>query len=158
MLLTRDGAVKAHDFGLAKQSSVAADETVTLENLTSAGMVMGTPGYVSPEQVRGHTVDGRSDIFSLGAIIYEMSSGKRAFSGRSSVEVMNAILKDDPPQLPTSVPATLCNIIRRCLEKEPDRRFQSAADVGFILLALSGPSSAPVPAITKKASSRLKRA
>ena len=99
-------------------------------------MVLGTAGYMSPEQVRGEGVDHRSDLFSFGVVLYEMLCGKRAFTGDSSVEVMNAILKDDPPELPASVPPALGRIVRRCLEKDPDRRFQSTADLGFALPAI----------------------
>ena len=101
-------------------------------------MVMGTVGYMSPEQVRGQVADGRSDIFSLGAILYEMLSGKRAFQGESSVETMNAILKDDPPELPVTLPPALDRIIRRSIEKKPEERFQSVKDVAFALETISG--------------------
>jgi len=100
---------------------------------TSPSSPVGTVAYMSPEQVRGEDVDPRSDIFSLGVVLYEMAGGKRTFSGASSIEVMNAILKDDPPELPVSVPAALYRVVCRCLEKEPGRRFQSAADVALAL-------------------------
>ena len=102
---------------------------------------MGTAGYMSPEQVRGENVDHASDLFSFGVVLYEMLCGKRAFAGASSVEVMNAILKEEPPELPASVPPALGRIVRRCLEKEPDRRFQSAADLAFAVQ----PSSPSLP-------------
>src|ERR1019366_2860904 len=111
---------------------------------TMPGMVLGTAGYMSPEQVRGKEVDARTDIFAFGAILYEMLSGQRAFKGRSSIETMNAILKDDPPELETDklqLSPGLERIVRRCLEKEPARRFHSARDVGFALEAISGTSS-----------------
>jgi Tol biopolymer transport system component len=101
---------------------------------------------MSPEQVRGEAADHRSDLFSFGVVLYEMLCGKRAFAGGSSVEVMNAILKEEPPELPASVPSALGRIVRRCLEKEPARRFQSAADLGFALQALSlSPARATPP-------------
>jgi len=132
------------DFGLAKQTPTesAAEEspTMTVPTPTTPGTIMGTVGYMSPEQVRGQTVDHRSDIFSFGAVLYEMVSGKRTFSGESSVETMNAILKEDVPELYGSgghVSPGLDRIIRRCLEKKPERRFQSAGDLAFAIEALS---------------------
>jgi serine/threonine protein kinase/Tol biopolymer transport system component len=139
IMVTRGGQVKILDFGLAKQGRTAGDSTAT--DLTGEGVVMGTAGYMAPEQVRGEAADHRSDLFSFGVVLHEMLSGKRAFSGSSSVEVMHAILKDEPAELPASVPPELGGIVRRCLEKEPDRRFQSAADLAFALR----PSSPSLP-------------
>jgi serine/threonine protein kinase/Tol biopolymer transport system component len=141
IMVTRDGNVKILDFGLAKQRHPAPDSITAY--LTDEGTVLGTAGYMSPEQVRGEAVDHRSDLFSFGVVLYEMLCGKRAFAGASSVEVMNAILKADPPQLPATVPAALSRIVRRCLEKEPSRRFQSAADLAFALQ----PSSPSLPRV-----------
>jgi serine/threonine protein kinase/Tol biopolymer transport system component len=151
IMVARDGHVKILDFGLAKQRRPIPDSTTT--DLTDEGMVMGTAGYMSPEQVRGEPADHRSDLFSFGVVLYEMLCGKRAFAGNSSVEVMNAILKEEPPELPSSVPPTLGRIVRRCLEKEPDRRFQSAADLGF---ALQPSSSLLPPTVVPKRQAWLK--
>jgi eukaryotic-like serine/threonine-protein kinase len=147
IFITSDDRVKILDFGLAKQTPAesAAEETptMTVPAPTTPGTVMGTVGYMSPEQVRGQTVDHRSDIFSFGAVLYEMVSGKRAFSGESSVETMNAILKEDVGELSGSggqVSPGLDRIIRRCLEKKPERRFQSASDLAFAIEALSATS------------------
>ncbi len=150
VIVNNDGRVKILDFGLAKlarsdgRSMPAEGATATVPVQTMPGMVLGTAGYMSPEQVRGKEVDARTDIFAFGAIFYEMLSGCRAFQGDSSVETMNAILKDDPPELETEklrLSPGLERIVRRCLEKEPSRRFQSARDVGFALEAVSGISS-----------------
>ena len=141
IMVTRDGHVKILDFGLAKQRRTTPDSTTT--DLTDEGVVLGTAGYMSPEQVRGEAADHRSDLFSFGVVLYEMLCGKRAFAGNSSVEVMNAVLKEEPAELPASVPAALGSVVRRCLEKEPDRRFQNAADLGFALQSSFG-SSPPV--------------
>ncbi|MGA7927177.1 MAG: protein kinase [Candidatus Sulfotelmatobacter sp.] len=157
IFITGDDRVKILDFGLAKQTATesAADEspTLTVAAPTTLGTVMGTVGYMSPEQVRGQTVDPRSDIFSFGAVLYEMISGKRAFSGESSVETMNAILKEDVAELSASAghgSPGLDRIIRRCLEKKPERRFQSASDLAFAIEALSATSgiSQAVPVTT----------
>ena len=149
IFVTGDDHVKILDFGLAKQSQdVAAltgsNATLTTPALTAAGTVMGTVGYMSPEQVRGQTVDHRSDIFSLGAILYEMATGSRAFKGDSGVETMNAILKEDPPEIDATklkISPGLERIVRHCLEKNPANRFQSAHDLAFAIGALSGSSS-----------------
>lgn len=142
IFVLRDERVKILDFGLAKQTAraAAADQTMTRPDQTSAGTVLGTAGYMSPEQVRGEPLDHRSDIFSFGAILYEMIAGQRAFRGDSSVEVMSAILKQEPPELAESgltVSLGLQRIVQRCLEKKPEARFQSASDLAFALDALS---------------------
>jgi serine/threonine protein kinase/Tol biopolymer transport system component len=155
--LTQDDRVKILDFGLAKltqsdQSDVAAD-AATAQVVTDAGTVMGTAGYMSPEQVRGKATDQRSDLFSFGSILYEMLSGKRAFQGDSPADTMSAILKEEPPELSETarnVPPALERIVRHCLEKSPAQRFQSASDVAFSLEALteiSTPSKSGAQAI-----------
>ena len=135
ILLTRAGQVKIVDFGLATlvapQAAVASDRPAGVH--TEPGMIMGTVNYMSPEQVRGQKTDHRSDIFSFGLVVYEMLAGRRAFTGESSPEIMTAILKQDPPELPQSVPALMRQIVARCLEKDPANRFQSAKDLGFAL-------------------------
>ncbi len=153
IFITKDGRVKILDFGLAKQAIGEAglsgqSATMAAPTPTQPGTVMGTAGYMSPEQVRGQTVDHHSDIFSLGAILYEMISGKRAFKGDTGVETMSAILKEDPPELSESglnVTPGLDRIVRHCLEKEPGQRFQSARDLAFDLENLSSLSGATKP-------------
>jgi eukaryotic-like serine/threonine-protein kinase len=144
IFLTEDGRVKILDFGLAKltqpEQGDAASEAATVQVVTDAGVVMGTAGYMSPEQVRGKVTDLRSDLFSFGSILYEMISGKRAFHGDSPADTMSAILKEEPSELAEAarnVPPALERIVRHCLEKNPAQRFQSASDIAFSLEALT---------------------
>ena len=147
LFITNDGHVKILDFGLAKFTRPEADlsdEAPTIQVATEAGTVLGTAGYMSPEQVRGKPADSRSDIFSFGAILYEMLSGKRAFHGDSAADTMSAILKEEPPDLAETnrnVSPALERIVRHCLEKNPAERFQSARDVAFNLEALTDVST-----------------
>jgi Tol biopolymer transport system component len=148
LFITRDDRVKILDFGLAKlvqsaDENKAQTDVPTRKVHTDPGTVMGTVGYMSPEQVRSQPIDHRSDIFSFGAVLYEMLSGRRAFHRDSAVESLNAILKDDPPELTETsakINPALDKIVRRCLEKKPERRFHSAHDLGFALEALTAPS------------------
>ena len=153
IMLTRNGRVKILDFGLAKLTP-ALEETETTQDLgpqSEPGQVMGTVGYMSPEQVRGEAVDCRSDIFSMGAVIYELLAGKRAFDCESKVETMTAILKGDSPELPNSVPGPIRLIVAHCLEKDPSSRFQSAGDLSFALSAYSqnGIQDSTAPALAR---------
>jgi Tol biopolymer transport system component len=149
LFLTVDGQVKILDFGLVKLASnrfTAGDEqSDTLRpGETEPGLILGTVGYMAPEQVRGGGGDHRSDLFSFGAILYEMLTGNRAFRGDSAVESLNAILRDEPADMSEvnpSLPAALERIVRHCLEKNPNERFQSARDVAFDLSSLSGLTS-----------------
>jgi len=145
IFITKDGRVKILDFGIAKltqpDGSQSQTEIPTRRIDTDPGVVMGTVGYMSPEQVKGRAVDHRSDIFSLGAILYEMLSGRRAFRGESSAETMSAILKEDPPDLSETnqkISPALERLVNRCLEKNPEARFHSARDLAFALEAISG--------------------
>ena len=147
IFITRDGRVKILDFGLAKTVKVSTPGSQTnLVTMTSAapatdaGTVVGTAGYMSPEQVRGAEVDCRTDIFSFGAVFYEMLCGQRAFQRETTAETMTAILKEEPPELLESgrqIPPALDRIVRHCLEKSPAQRFQSARDLAFDLESLS---------------------
>jgi Tol biopolymer transport system component len=142
IFLCRDGRVKILDFGLAKLTNPEPEgPTAThLEGGTEVGEVLGTVGYMSPEQVRGETADPRSDIFNFGTVLYEMLAGKRAFTGQTRADTASAILKDDPPSLLESgktIPAALDRIIHHCLEKSREQRFQSARDLAFQLETLS---------------------
>jgi len=141
---TRDGRIKILDFGIAKLTRAGGDGPTFQMAATEPGMVLGTVGYMSPEQVRGETVDQRSDIFAFGAILYEMLAGLRAFKRNSSIETLSAILKEDPPDLldvAPNVPQALDRLVRRCLEKDRDLRFQTARDLAFNLETLSNFSS-----------------
>ena len=143
LFVTKDGRVKILDFGLAKLTqpqSSSEHSALTFTEGTEAGVVMGTVGYMSPEQVRGQGADHRADIFAFGAILYEMLAGKRAFQKPTSPETMTAILNEDPPgisQVAPNLPPALQRVVHRCLEKNPEQRFQSASDLAFALDALS---------------------
>jgi len=148
VFVCRDGRVKILDFGLAKLASKGGTEPdgLTMTNSqTAAGAVLGTASYMAPEQVRGGSVDARTDMFAFGALLFEMVSGKRAFQRHTTAETMTAILNDDLPEItevqPSMAPA-MDRIIRRCLEKDPEKRFQSAKDLAFGLEALSQISTA----------------
>jgi eukaryotic-like serine/threonine-protein kinase len=147
LFLTRDGRVKILDFGLAKLKTDAETGTQTdLRTIsgTEPGVVLGTMGYMSPEQVRGKAADRRSDLFSFGAILYEMLSGQRAFRGDTAADTITAILTKEPPDLSTTnhdIHPGLDRIVRHCLEKNPEERFESARDVAFDLEALSNVST-----------------
>jgi TolB-like protein/Tfp pilus assembly protein PilF len=136
--------VKILDFGLAKLTHPEPGagplaEAPTFTAVTEPGVVMGTVGYMSPEQVKSLPADARSDLFSFGAVLYEMLSGRRAFSGRSNAETLSAILRDEPaPFSPEPVPSPLERVVRRCLQKSPEERFQSARDLAFALRESSG--------------------
>ena len=145
LFLTNDDRIKILDFGVAKLQP-SAEEQRSVENLptvTKHGTVIGTVAYMSPEQLRGKTVDHRSDIFSFGAILYEMLSGERAFHGETEVDTMTAVLREEPADSNlehTAIPAPYQDIVHHCLEKEPENRFQSAKDLVFALQTVSGSS------------------
>jgi serine/threonine protein kinase len=139
LFVTRDGRVKILDFGIAKLTLPEATEDRSVANLTTqtkSGSILGTVAYMSPEQLRGKSVDARSDIFSFGAILYEMMVGHRAFAGETEVDTITAVLKEEPPEMVVAgqnIPPAFEHIIRHCLEKEPENRFQSARDLAFAL-------------------------
>jgi eukaryotic-like serine/threonine-protein kinase len=143
LFVTVDGRVKILDFGVAKLQPVSNEAGRTVEELTTvtrSGAVIGTVAYMSPEQLRGKAVDHRSDIFSLGAILYEMLTGHRAFQGETVVDTMTAVLLYEPREIEleqANIPASFQHIVRHCLEKDPENRFQSARELAFALETLS---------------------
>src|SRR5262249_38703503 len=148
---TSDGHLKLLDFGIAKLGETSRtdgphdllEETVTpIAGATRTGAILGTPAYMSPEQVRGEKVDARSDIFSLGAVLHEMLSGQRPFRSGSLMETGHAILHDEPPPL-EKAPPLVAQLVRRCLAKEPEARIQSARDLAFALEMLRSDREPP---------------
>jgi Tol biopolymer transport system component len=160
VFVSPDGRVKILDFGLARSAAPAIDDsatgTPTVSSPTDPGTVLGTVGYMAPEQVRGKAADHRSDIFSLGSVLYEMATGRRAFKGDSAVETMSAVLKEDPPEISTvrGVPPEFDRIVRHCLEKSPAERFQSARDIAFDLKHAASESSVRTGAALRQMSVR----
>jgi Tol biopolymer transport system component len=150
LFITKDGRIKILDFGIAKLARSGDDPTgyTGFPTETEAGLVVGTASYMSPEQVRGEAVDARSDLFSVGAVFYEMLAGRPAFTRETVPETMAAVLKEDPPALPAKdVSPPLARIIARCLEKPREMRFQSARDLAFGLEMLSDTASTAMPAM-----------
>jgi eukaryotic-like serine/threonine-protein kinase len=145
LFLTRDGRTKILDFGMAKQLATGLEDGITTA-ATVPGTVLGTVGYMSPEQIRDQALDPRSDLFSFGAVLYEMLAGSRAFGGASAVEIMIAVLSDEPPPLPAAppAPAALEQLVRRCLQKDPASRPRDAGELCAALrdLALAGQDGA----------------
>ena len=164
VFLAQDGRAKILDFGLAKLTEAQPAESVaggapTMLADTKPGMVLGTVGYMSPEQVRGLSTDHRTDIFAFGAMLYEMLAGRRAFRAETAADTMTAILKEDPPDLPAAerhIPPALARIVDRCLQKNPQARFQSSGDLAFALDALSAHSGASegIPVVAGRRASR----
>jgi TolB-like protein/Tfp pilus assembly protein PilF len=167
IFLTSDGRIKILDFGLARRERALSppEQTAapTVTQPTMPGTVMGTVGYMSPEQVTGHAADARSDIFSFGCVLYEMATGARTFSGRTGAETMSSILRDEPPdprKLTRELPSDVARVILHCLKKEPDQRFQSARDLSFNLKAILAGApittlSLPHPAARSRALRRI---
>ena len=141
IILTEDGRAKILDFGLAKRTGAAfpisGDDPSGTDAKAAPGLMMGTVGYMSPEQIRSQDVDARSDIFSLGLVLYEMAAGHKAFPGDSAIIVLNGLLSKEPPDLGPDVPIALRQIIAHCIEKNPDQRFQTARDLEFALRSLT---------------------
>ena len=164
LFLAKDGRVKVLDFGLAKLTrpevlAPAGERPISIV-ATETGAILGTVGYMSPEQVRGQNADAHSDLFALGAILYELLTGKRAFHGASHVETLNAILNEEPAPLSASgreLPPGLEPIVRHCLEKSPDERFQSASDLAFSLESVSGSAAGAAAAPARVAEGRRRR-
>jgi TolB-like protein/tetratricopeptide (TPR) repeat protein len=151
IIVTPGGRAKILDFGLVSSTAgepagEASEAEPTVTALTEPGMISGTVGYMSPEQVRGETVDGRSDVFALGVVLYELLTGRRAFRADSKIETLNAILKEEPPPAGKPIPEELARIVRRCLAKRPDNRYHSAADLAHDLRMAAGTPSAPAAA------------
>ncbi len=149
LFVTTDGRVKILDFGVAKLQPAPEESGRSVEELTTvtrSGAVVGTVAYMSPEQLRGKAVDHRSDIFSVGAILYEMLTGRRAFRGETEADTITAVLLENPPEInleQAGVPLSFQQIVRHCLEKDPENRFQSARDLAFALDTLAN-ASGPV--------------
>ena len=154
LFVTVDGRIKVLDFGLARTivpllaggSDSSAADSPTIELGTSPGTILGTVGYMAPEQVRGEPADARADVFAFGAVVFEMLTGQRAFARATSIDTLHAILREDPPELASrvrGVPAALERIVRRCLEKNPAERFQSMRDLGFAFEAVAGGGEVP---------------
>ena len=159
-----DGQVKVLDFGLAKalapEPTSTADTATTMAAATNPGVVLGTVGYMAPEQVRGQPIDARTDLFALGAVLYEMLTGHRAFRAGTAADTMSAIVRDDPPDMTTTradLSPGLERIVRHCLEKNPVERFQSARDVAFALDALTGTAASAAPRVHSPARHGLAR-
>lgn len=156
VMVQPDGAIKILDFGLARRESRPAvnENESTAVHLTRPGALLGTPAYMSPEQVRGETADARSDIFAAGAILYEMLTGTKAFARDSVFKTLSAILHEEPPaidELNAEVPPALARIVQRCLEKRPQARFRSAADLVFALEQVAGTPAASAGVVKRRA-------
>jgi eukaryotic-like serine/threonine-protein kinase len=163
LFVTKDSRIKILDFGLAKLIHPEPENDLTattIERQTDAGVILGTVGYMAPEQVRGCRADARADIFAVGAILYEMLVGKRAFKGATSADTQSAILKEEPAEfsaLQLKIPPAVERVVRRCMEKAPEHRFQSALDLGFALEAVSASSDSGIASPTQEPARASKR-